>query len=109
MKSIQGQTFRKILQTTVKVTWYPIFHLPLFFQYSVARVTISVNTTSVSFYFGKQIEPEKFHIGYEAVTLKPKGEPEAEISIPKGSFESEGQMSLQVTILPTISNSTTEF
>ncbi|XP_052091199.1 uncharacterized protein LOC127728055 isoform X2 [Mytilus californianus] len=65
-------------------------------HYSVAYVTLSVKTTSVAFYFGKQIEPEKFNIGSEAVTLKPKGEPEAEISIPKGSFESEGQMSLQI-------------
>ncbi|XP_063424045.1 uncharacterized protein LOC134707870 [Mytilus trossulus] len=65
-------------------------------HYSVAHVTISVYTASVSFYFGKQIEPEKFNIGSEAVTLKPKGEPEAEISIPKGSFESDGQMSLQI-------------
>ncbi|XP_052094040.1 uncharacterized protein LOC127730036 [Mytilus californianus] len=64
-------------------------------HYSVACVTISVKTTSVAFYFGKQIEPEKFSIGSEAVTLKPKGEPEAEISIPKGSFES-GEMSLQI-------------
>ncbi|CAC5381606.1 unnamed protein product [Mytilus coruscus] len=65
-------------------------------HHSVAYVTISVKTTSVAFYFGKRIEPEKFSIGSEAVTLKPKGEPEAEISIPKGSFESEGQMSLQI-------------
>ncbi|CAG2200346.1 unnamed protein product [Mytilus edulis] len=42
------------------------------------------------------IKPEKFSIGSEAVTLKPKGEPEAEISIPKGSFESAGQMCLQI-------------
>ncbi|XP_071154831.1 uncharacterized protein [Mytilus edulis] len=65
-------------------------------HYSVVHVTISVKKMSVVFYFGKQIEPEKFSIGSEAVTLKPKGEPEAEISIPKGSFESAGQMCLQI-------------
>ncbi|XP_063424044.1 integrin-linked protein kinase-like [Mytilus trossulus] len=65
-------------------------------HYSAVHVTISVKKTSVVFYFGKLIEPEKFSIGSKAVTLKPKGEPEAEISIPKGSFESEGQMFLQI-------------
>lgn len=46
---------------------------------------------------GVEVKPEKFTINTkEDVTVTPQAEPDAEINIPKGSFDSDGELSLQV-------------